>query len=142
MNMTLMHGRGSEVGDDTRALLAQRICNDSCFVPDRRARLRARPVAALLSGSFNEPVAETSEIAVEDWDLLFRAALTLLARVAMEKPKRPVPSRTGQPLQAPGAVLRECLAALDQLRREHPSAPPRPRPAGVPPAYWDAGAEA
>ena len=54
------------------------------------------------------------DIAAEDWDLLFRAALELLAYVAAEKPPQ---EGTGLQLQAPGTAFRECLAALDQLRR-------------------------
>ncbi|WP_208114893.1 hypothetical protein [Roseateles toxinivorans] len=57
-------------------------------------------------------------ISSEDWDLLFRAALGLLARVAVEKSDL---GRAGIQLQAPGAVLHECLDALDQLRRSVPA---------------------
>lgn len=56
-------------------------------------------------------------IAPEDWDLLFRAALDLLARVAVEKE---MPGGIGVPLQEPGTALRECMDALDQLRRAVP----------------------
>jgi hypothetical protein len=76
-------------------------------------------------------------IAPEDWDLLFQAALGLLARVAVEES-----SLEGSPLtwQPPGTVLRECIAALDQLRRAvplgrtdegHRSAFERPRRSGA-----------
>jgi hypothetical protein len=57
------------------------------------------------------------DIAAEDWDLLFRAALELLAYAAAEKPPQ---EGTGLQLQAPGTAFRECLAALDQLRRSVP----------------------
>jgi hypothetical protein len=56
----------------------------------------------------------------QDWHLLFRAVLEVLARVAVEKP---APDAAGPRLQAPGNVLREGLAALEQLRRSVP--PPR-----------------
>lgn len=60
---------------------------------------------------------DAPDIATEDWDLLFRAALELLARVAVEKA---APDGTGVQLQAPGAALRGCIDALDQLRRSVP----------------------
>lgn len=69
-----------------------------------------------------------ADIAAEDWDLLFRGALELLARVAVE---RQVPAGTGVRLERPGAVLGECLDALDRLRRSVPTArdpPMRPAP--------------
>ncbi len=53
-------------------------------------------------------------IATEDWDLLFRAALDMLARMAFEKA---APESPGVRLQAHGTALRECMDALDQLRR-------------------------
>lgn len=59
----------------------------------------------------------TADIAAEDWDLLFRAALELLARVAVEKA---APDSTDARLQAPGTALRECIDALDRLRRSVP----------------------
>lgn len=62
-------------------------------------------------------VAET-EIAPEDWDLLFRAALDLLARVSLEKASL---DGKGTRLQAPGTALLECLNGLDQLRRAVPT---------------------
>lgn len=62
------------------------------------------------------PAAES--LAREDWDLMFRAALELLARVAAEKS---MPLGPGVRLQAPGTVLRECVEALDQLRRSLPT---------------------
>lgn len=52
-------------------------------------------------------------ILAADWDLLFRAALEVLTRVAAEKP---APGDAHVRLQDPGTVLQECLAALDQLR--------------------------
>ncbi|MDP1532014.1 MAG: hypothetical protein Q8L92_00370, partial [Rubrivivax sp.] len=60
-----------------------------------------------------------TDIAPQDWDLLFRAALELLARLADEKA---APVGTGAGWQAPGTVLSECLDALDQLRRAVPAA--------------------
>lgn len=63
------------------------------------ASLRRRPAA---------------DIPLEDWDLLFRAALEHLGRVA--------PESAHAQLQSPGAVLRECIDALDQLRRTVPTA--------------------
>jgi hypothetical protein len=57
------------------------------------------------------------DITAEDWDLLFRAALELLACVAAEKPMQNGPALQ---LQAQGTAFRECLAALDQLRRSVP----------------------
>jgi hypothetical protein len=59
-----------------------------------------------------------ADIAAEDWDLLFRAALNLLTRVAVEKDD---PGSIGALLQAPGTTLRECIDALDQLRRSLPT---------------------
>lgn len=60
-------------------------------------------------------------IGFEDWDLLFRAALEFLARIAIE---RPAPDGAAAGLQPPGAALRECIGALDQLRRALPDAGP------------------
>lgn len=59
----------------------------------------------------------TAGVAPEDWDLLFRAALEHLARVAVEKE---MPDGKGARLQEPGTALRECMDALDQLRRAVP----------------------
>jgi hypothetical protein len=69
-----------------------------------------------------EPVRSPTgqDIAAEDWDVLFRAALELLACVAAEKSTQ---EGTGLRLQAPGTALRECLVALDQLRRSVPRTP-------------------
>lgn len=69
-----------------------------------------------------------ADIAAENWDLLFRAVLELLARVAAEKP---APAGTGVRLQAPGTALGECLAALDQLRTSVPPAQHRPMPSAA-----------
>jgi hypothetical protein len=67
--------------------------------------------------------ARSVDIAAEDWDLLFRAALELLERVAIE---RPVPNGSGGRLHAPyGTAFMECLGALDHLRRSVP-----------PPCFW------
>ncbi len=63
-------------------------------------------------------------IAAEDWDHLFRAALELLTRVAVGKV---LPDGTGRRVQVPGTELRECVNALDQLRRSVPIAQYRPR---------------
>lgn len=70
------------------------LCTDDCMTQSRPPQLHG--------------------IAAEDWDLLFRAALELLGRVAVEKFESQC---SIQVLQPSGAVLRECLAALDQLRR-------------------------
>lgn len=67
----------------------------------------------------SRPESTAADIAAEDWHLLFQAVLEVLARVAMEKP---TPEATGVRLQTPETVLRECLAALDQLRRSVPPA--------------------
>lgn len=75
--------------------------------------------------------AAAPDIAPEDWDFLFRAALELLARVAVEKV---APEGAGLQLQAPGAALRECMDALDQLRR---SVPPHRTQHSCIPAYPD-----
>lgn len=55
-----------------------------------------------------------ADIAVEDWDLMFRATLDVLAHVAVEKPASGDPDLR---LQVPGATLCECMDALDHLRR-------------------------
>jgi hypothetical protein len=70
----------------------------------------------------SSPASVAAGIASEDWDLLFRAALDLLARMAVEKAAADGPDVR---LQAPGTALRECIDALEQLRR---SAPPAPSP--------------
>jgi hypothetical protein len=59
-----------------------------------------------------------ADIAVEDWDLMFRATLDVLAQVAVEKPASGDPDLR---LQAPGATLCECMDALDHLRRSVPA---------------------
>ncbi len=84
--------------------------------------------------------AAAPNIAIEDWDLLFRAALDILARETapptgheMDIGKATCAGittglttglttsiTTGRVLQPPGTVLRECLVALDQLRRSVP----------------------
>lgn len=69
-------------------------------------------LAEMNSGGKRAP----ADIAPQDWDLLFRAALETLARVAVEKA-----ATDGTGLQAPGTVLRECMDALDQLRRSVPA---------------------
>ena len=69
----------------------------------------------------------TADIAAEDWDLLFRAALALLERVAVE---RPAPSCAPVKLQAPDTALQECLVALNQLRRSVPPYSPSQLPPG------------
>jgi hypothetical protein len=55
----------------------------------------------------------TTALSDQDWDLLFRAALDGLRRCAVE-----LPAATGSDgrLHSGGAVLRECLDALEQLR--------------------------
>lgn len=59
-----------------------------------------------------------ADIAAEDWDLLFRAALERLQCVAIE---RQVPAGAGRQLPAPpGASLSEVVDALDQLRKAVP----------------------
>lgn len=58
-----------------------------------------------------------ADMATEDWNLLFRAALELLAGVAVEKAAS---DGTSAQLHAPGTALRECIDALDQLRRSLP----------------------
>jgi hypothetical protein len=55
------------------------------------------------------------DIAQEDWDLLFQAALERLQRIAVEDAEPRVGVRYLQ-LQPPGTVLGECIDALDQLR--------------------------
>jgi hypothetical protein len=64
----------------------------------------------------------TVDIPAEDWDLLFRAVLDVLERMAVA---RPAPNGAGAQLQAPGAVIQECLDALDQLRRAVPAVQPQ-----------------
>jgi hypothetical protein len=49
-----------------------------------------------------------SILASEDWDLLFRAVLDRLQRVVDDW-------AAGECVQDPGEVLRECVAALNQL---------------------------
>lgn len=58
----------------------------------------------------------TVDIAPQDWDLLFRAVLETLTRVAVQRP-----ATDGTGLQLRGTVLRECMDALDQLRRSVPA---------------------
>lgn len=65
------------------------------------------------------PVPAVRGIQPQDWDLLFRAVLELLARVATEKSP---PDGTALRLQPPGHALCECMDALDQLRRSVPFA--------------------
>lgn len=65
----------------------------------------------------NHAAAAPVGIGFEDWDLLFRAALELLARIAIE---RTAPEGAAAGLQPPGTALRECIGALDELRRAHP----------------------
>lgn len=80
--------------------------------------------AAGRSASAARPVPRL-DIAAADWDLLFRAALEALARVAVAAPEA---RGSGRPLPAPpGLAYRECLGALDQLRRSVPVAPRAPQ---------------
>lgn len=78
----------------------------------------------MAANSAKLPCCSTAQnLAADDWDLLFRAALDVLSSVAVEKPEALDRTR----LQAAGTVLRECLSALDQLRRTvpaHESQPP------------------
>lgn len=86
----------------------------------QRNTLSAQPIEA--GASTGRDTAETdarreltaTDTATAVWDLLFRAALERLTGVATEKP---VPDASSVPLQAPGVVLCECVAALDRLRR-------------------------
>lgn len=86
------------------------------FVPDASfadASIPTRQRSPALDG---DRVTSTEDVAANEWDLLFRAALEVLERVAVE---RPSPARG--PLQAPhGHSLRACLHALEQLRRSVP----------------------
>lgn len=93
-------------------------------VPGRTAAdatTRLTPTSSPTSGhgaeSDSSDTLAATGIAPEDWDLLFRTALELLARLADEKA---APVGTGAGWQAPGTVLSECLDALDQLRRSVP----------------------
>lgn len=85
------------------------------------ARVDMRPTRSPTSRCCGEPVSSplpaAAAIPSEDWDLLFQAVLEVLARVAVEKP---APDSTGLRLQAPGTALRECMDALEQLRRSVP----------------------
>lgn len=56
-------------------------------------------------------------IELEDWDLLFRAVLETLARVACD---RTPPDGTTLRLQTDDEMVGGCLQALDQLRRSRP----------------------
>ena len=78
------------------------------------ARSTASPGCA---GSGQRPMPATAGIAPEDWDLLFRAALERLARVADEQAAQ---GGNGMRQQAAGESLRECIEALHQLRRSVP----------------------
>lgn len=75
------------------------------------------------------PMPAAPGIQPQDWDLLFRAVLERLARVAVEKAP---PDGTLLRLQPPGTALGECMDALEQLRRSVPLAQdhemPRPDP--------------
>ncbi|WP_148289796.1 hypothetical protein [Ideonella sp. B508-1] len=126
MNMTWMQGRESQMEGNARAQ-TPRNDHEPCFAPDLGSRRPVQSDASSWTGSGDDPGPTASEIAAEDWDLLFRAALALLVRVVIERPE-PAHPHPGRQLQAPGTVLRECLAALDQLRRERPSDPLRQRP--------------
>lgn len=87
---------------------------------DRRPRLRGAPPAEPNPAKASLPdLPVATGMVSEDWDLLFRAVLEILARVAVEKP---IPGRTGVQLQRPGDSLRGCLEALDYLRRSAPAA--------------------
>lgn len=79
-----------------------------------------RPMHLVSASDDSSRVPSASGIAFEDWDLLFRAALELLASVAVEKA---TVDDGLMRLQGPGKVLKECLYALDQLRRSAPTAP-------------------
>jgi hypothetical protein len=59
------------------------------------------------------------DIMVDDWDLLFRAVLEVLARVSVAGTV--TEGSAGRLKALPGAAMRECLDALDQLRRTVPS---------------------
>ena len=63
---------------------------------------------------------EGAGIAAEDWNLLFEAVLDRLAQVAVERVAVDDAAVQGRALQPAGTRLRECLAALDQLRRSAP----------------------
>lgn len=63
------------------------------------------------------PVPAAAGNEFEDWDLLFRAVLETLARVAGEKA---TPNGTILQLQPPGNVLCECMDALHRLRSSVP----------------------
>lgn len=69
------------------------------------------------AGSDSRQRPAPADIAAGDWDLLFRAALELLARVAAEKAAT---DDTVLRLQPAGTALRECIDALDWLRRTVP----------------------
>ena len=88
-------------------------------VDDARADMRATrsPTSRCCGESDSSRLPAAAAIASEDWDLLFRAALELLARVAVEKP---APDGAGLRLLAPGTALRECMDALEQLRTSVP----------------------
>ncbi len=58
-----------------------------------------------------------TDIAIEHWDLLFRAALERLAHVAQEQE---VLNGSSALVHTPTTALRECLDASGQLRRSVP----------------------
>lgn len=57
-------------------------------------------------------------IVSDDWDLLFRAVLETLGRVAFQ----PALSKSSEmQLQTPDEIIRDCITALGQLRRAVPA---------------------
>lgn len=64
-----------------------------------------------------------ADIPAQEWDLLFRAALDALERLAIEQAPRASGAAPGL-LLPPALAMRECLDALDQLRRSVPGARP------------------
>lgn len=76
-----------------------------------------RPAAPCLSAPSSRPACAVADIAAEDWDVMFRAALDRLVHLAE---RRPVSN--GGAVQPPTGTtaLHECIDALDQLRRSVP----------------------
>ena len=89
--------------------------------PSRSAALTPMPLAPGVpqerhrgaSGS----ACASAGIALQDWDLLFRAVLETLGRTAGDSIP---PDAVDRGVQSPGDVLAECLQALEHLRRSVP----------------------
>jgi hypothetical protein len=74
----------------------------------------ARSATSVATASAPAPSVAVEGIAAEDWDLLFQAVLEVLGQAPVD---RAAASAQLGPSPTPDARLRECLTALDLLRR-------------------------